>query len=185
MSRRFLFLLGILFQLLAIFGLFIPHVMLMASGTTVRLKTMPVDPYSLFRGTYVNLQYEVGQELPIKWNDVQPLFVVLEKSGEFYERVEFSEEKPDLQPGQVCLRGQGRYGQLYFPDIAQYFVEEGEGKVLEQEQNARRLYIDVVVNDDCKARIKNIILGPQVPITQMDLTRPVPVPAEFDDSTEL
>lgn len=170
MNVRTLFLIGILLELLGIFGLFLPHVTMLSTGTTIRLKSAPVDPYSLMQGTYVTLQYEVGEGLPAKWNDVTPVYVVLEKGkDDIYVRKEFTEAKPLLTPGQVCIRGQGWYGQLHFPDIAQYFVEEGLGKKLEEERNARRLFVDVVVNDDCDALIRNVILGPEVPVNHLNL----------------
>ena len=163
MNRRTLFLAGLLFELIAVFGLFLPYVLLLRNGTEVTLRTVPIDPRSIFRGDYVILGYEAGEGLPMSDTYGQPVYVVLEKIGDVYERVRFSDTKPELSAGQICLLGRTEYQRATFPDIAQYFVQEGTGTEWEQARNAHRLLVDAVVNEDCKAAIKGLRLGPEVP----------------------
>ncbi|MDO8649302.1 MAG: GDYXXLXY domain-containing protein [Candidatus Peregrinibacteria bacterium] len=167
MNRRTLFLIGLLLELAMVFGLFLPYVLHMRNGTVITLRTEPIDPMSIFRGQYVVLGYQAGADLPAKWEGGQTVYAVLEKKGDTFERVRFSEEFPTLGPGEVCIRGQGQYRRLIFPDIAQYFVEEGLGQELEQVRNARRLLVDVVVNPSCKAVIRGVRLGPEVPASEL------------------
>lgn len=167
MTRRIAFLIGLLIELVTVFGLFVPYLMLQSSGTLVSLRTVPVDPRSIFRGDYVTLSYEVGrdipQSLPGQENGNAAVYVVLEPKGEFYERVSVSEEQPQLATGQVCLRGYRDWTGVSFPDIAQYFVEENMGKELEAARNAHRLIVDAYVDESCAAVIRGVRLGPEAP----------------------
>jgi uncharacterized membrane-anchored protein len=61
MSRRVAFLGCLLLELLLVFGLFLPLVMRVSEGREITLKTVPVDPRSVFRGDYVALDYEAGR----------------------------------------------------------------------------------------------------------------------------
>lgn len=163
MNRRIAFLLGLLFELIAIFGLFIPYEMLRANGTPVTLRTVPMDPRSILRGDYVILGYEAGEGLPLSDKYGSPIYAVLEKKGDVYERVRFSEEKPTLETGQLCLRGRIDYQRAVFPDIAQYYVEEGMGHELENARNMHRLFVDAVVDKNCRAALLGLRIGPEVP----------------------
>ena len=182
MNRRTAFLIGILFQLLAVFGLFIPYVYLLANGTTVTLRTVPIDPRSIFRGDYVVLGYEVGMNVQPE-ESYGPATVVLEQKGEVFERVAVITDgsTPVLKPGQVCLRGQRQWNAIVFPDIAQYFVGEGLGRQFEEARNAHRLLVDVAISPSCRAVIRGIRFGPEVPPEEVPGVfpppeRPIPAP---------
>lgn len=180
MTKRSLFLLGLALELIAIFGLFVPYEMRLRSGEEAVLRTVPVDPRSLFRGEYVVLDYAVGQDLPTPVDFTgfgDPVYVVLEKKGETYERVKFSDTQPLLSAGQLCLKGRKEYDRAVFPDLAQYFVEEGLGRELENVQRAHRLLVHAVIDSgNCSAIIKELELGPEVPANeQLEWMRPVPV----------
>lgn len=186
MNRRTLFLIGLLVELVAVFGLFLPQQFLLRDGTPVSLKTTPVDPLSVFRGEFVALDYEAAQAPgPVDWtyDETESVYVVLRKNGEFYERSEVTKEIPDLLPTEACIRGIRQYGRVWFPDIAQYFVEEGLGKELEQSRNAHRLIVDAVTDGQCRAGIKGVRLGPEVPQSEFPTapafpeTKPVPASA--------
>lgn len=175
MNRFTLFLVGILFQMIAVFGLFMPNVQLVSEGTEIRLVTIPVDPRSLLRGDYVTLGYEIGENISYTLEYGTPVYVTVQQDDDVYSRVSFSEEKPEaLEEGQYCIRGRVQYGTISFPDIAQYFVEEDTGRDFEEARNSHRLYVDVAVNDDCRAIIKGIVLGPEVPEDKLFMDRPVP-----------
>lgn len=164
MSRRVIFLGCLLVELLCVFGLFVPLVLHVSAGTEVTLKTIPVDPRSVFRGDYITLDYEAGRGVPDTVNYGKPVVVVLEKKGEDWVRVSYGDTKPALNAGQICLRGRLQYQRISFPDISQFFVEEGLGKELEQARNAHRLLVTASVTEDCHAVVTGIILGAEAPL---------------------
>ncbi len=186
MTRRTVFLGCLLIQLLCVFGLFVTFIMRVSSGMEVTLKTAPVDPRSLFRGDYVMLDYEAGRGVNEMAKYNVPVYVVLAQNGETWDRVSYSEEKPQLKTGEVCLRGRLQYQRIGFPDIAQYFVEEGLGKELENARNAHRLMVTASVTEDCHAVITGIVLGPEAPLEIpepllrpiLEETKPTEVPAQ-------
>ena len=194
MRRRTGFLLGILFELLAIFGLFVPYVLLSTQGTVIRLQTVPVDPTSVFRGDYVSLGYVAGNGVAASQVNASDgtlpdlVYIVLAQKGDLYDRVSISPTKPALLPGQVCLRAvpqntffgpNGGTVTLSFPDIAQYFVTEGLGQEFQQAAIAHSLYVDVAVSPSCDSVIKDVIFGPQASSSSssslLPAAKPVPV----------
>lgn len=188
MRRRTGFLVGILFELLAIFGLFVPYVLLTSSGTDITLRTVPIDPRSVFRGDYVILGYEAGANVPYaqladEKNELPAsAYVILEKKGDLYERVAVSRSQPSLREGQVCLRAtvQPIWSDvpqpvtLTFPDIGQYFVEEDLGREFESARNAHRLLVNASVSPSCAAVVKGVLFGPEVPQSEFP-TRDEPI----------
>lgn len=167
MTRRTLFLIGLLFELVAMFGLFLPYEYVRMTGTKVTLRTVPIDPRSVFRGDYVILGYEAGAGLPESPDTLYgtPIYVVLKDAGGgLYERTRYAEDVPALNEGEVCLRGKWFYNRVDFPDISQYFVTEGLGRELEQARNAHRLLVDAAVSESCSASILGLRLGPEAPL---------------------
>jgi uncharacterized membrane-anchored protein len=129
-----------------------------------------MDPRALFRGDYVILGYKQAQDIvPAEMaerasREGRPVYVTFttERPGQF---VGVGWERPNLQAGQVCIVGrvrvfswdaaadgsvtQPRYA-VDFPQIAQYFVPEGEGSELEQARG-ENLLARVAVSDRCDA----------------------------------
>ena len=183
MTKRTLFLIGILFECIAIFGVFVPYEILLSRGTPVTLRTVPIDPYSIFRGQYVILGYEAGNgytsEKPIDssvgYNYGKTVYVVLKEKDGIFERTRFSDEKPILADGEQCLRGRLEYQRVIFPDIAQYFVEEGLGREIENARNTHRLFVDAVLDANCSAVLRSVKIGPEVPANELqDSLFPLP-----------
>jgi oligopeptide transport system permease protein len=79
-------------------------------GEEVRLKTAPIDPTDYFYGDYVILNYEISV-IPNKNREFQhgaynePAYITLQRSGDFYEAVSISRERPKLEEGQKVIRG--------------------------------------------------------------------------------
>ncbi len=176
MTRRIAILIGLLLQLAAVFAVLVPSEVRMRTGTPVTLLTIPVDPRSIFRGDYVTLDYEIGMGLPIDWPSGRPVYVVIAPSGDSWKRVRLADAVPALAEGQACIRGTAGFNRVEFPDIAQYFVPEGEGMELEQARNSHRLFVDVVLGGSCKGSITGLRLGPLVP--RVPATTPFPPPPE-------
>lgn len=55
--------------ILILIGLVIPPTMTSINGEEIRLKTKPVDPTDLFRGSYVALSYDIETVLPSQLSD--------------------------------------------------------------------------------------------------------------------
>lgn len=196
--RRTLFLVGLLLEVVLVFLIFLPYAMIVANGQTVTLKTLPLDPRSVFRGDYVVLSYEIvreydGPPFPSAAGHQIPVYVLLEKKGDFYERTGYTFEMPTHidDESQACIRGIAnayeewtaenqtrRIVSVNLPDIEQYFVEEGLGKELEQARNARRLHVDIATTKSCKAVIKGVRGGEEVIPTVEPIEDERPVPLE-------
>ncbi len=176
MTRRTLFIVGLLVEMVAVFAIALPPYILRQTGTPISLLTVPVDPRSLFRGDYVVLSYAVGRSVPISESYNQAVYVTLEKKGDVYERVAIGVAVPTLKPGQACIRGTYNYNMLNFPDIEQYFVPEGTGHDIEATERSHRLIVDANVSASCRAIITGLRLGPEAPLEQTTVPG-MPVPA--------
>lgn len=135
--------------------------MVSRNGSISWLETEKMDPRALFRGDYVILGYSLAQGILSDaqrrgMDSGQAVYVTIssERPARF---VAVSLERPTLSEGQACLIGRVRGhggGSVDFPQIAQYFVPEGEGRALEQARG-RDLLAKVASNGDCKA----VLLG--------------------------
>jgi len=149
--------LAVAVQILIMALVLVQPLMVSRSGSTSWLETEKMDPRALFRGDYVILGYTLAQGILSKAqqrgiNRGQAVYVTIsgERPAKF---VAVGLDKPTLSDGQACLIGRVRRhggGSVDFPQIAQYFVPEGEGRALEQARG-RDLLAKVASNDDCKA----------------------------------
>lgn len=118
--------------------------MTLATGTTVFLQTVPVDPYDLLRGRYVTLGYEIASyDLLVDLPGGQPeilsgpeFYIHLEPStrdaDSTWEAVAISADYPrDLPPGQVAIRAQSPSWQQLDIGLGQYFIPDQIGDELE------------------------------------------------------
>lgn len=140
----------------------IPPLIVKYTGTAVYLATEKMDPRALFRGDFVILGYKLAQGIIPSAMQQQaretgkPLYVAIttDRPAQF---VAVSFERPRLEPGQACIvgraRGHGR-GSVDFPQIAQYFVPEGEGRQIER-QRGENLLAKVATSTRCNA----VLLG--------------------------
>lgn len=131
-----------------------------SSGDAIRLQVEPVDPVDFFRGEYVALSYPISRVVldGTRWESGDTVYVPLRRVNGHWTGREGLPEKPlqgpfiqgHLQPG-----GGVEYG------IETFFVQEGQARRYEQAMVRRRLYADVVVDDDGKARLKDLVIRPQ------------------------
>ncbi len=158
-------------SLVAMLSVALPPMLVARTGTVVFLETQKMDPRALFRGDYVILGYLRAQDIvPNEMasraaDEARPVFVTFttDRPAAF---VAVSLDRPQLEEGQVCIAGRVRRfrGQpdgtettnfsVDFPDIAQYFVPEGEGRELEQERG-ENLLARIAVSRGCDA----VLLG--------------------------
>ena len=158
---RLVFLIIVLFQLLILVGLVGFNEASLASGKSVVLQTVPVDPRDIFRGDYVALRYEISTlgDIPglrtLKEGD--KAYVRLEQRGDVWEAAAVSEsylEEWDVSiSGEVANVWDSRIAMEY--GIEAYFVPEGEGLEI---QRARDLKVRVSVDRSGKAIIEGLIV---------------------------
>lgn len=151
--------------------------MLLASETTVLLRTAPVDPTSLFRGDYVILNYDISRLNPQKLDGDDQFkrhnhaYVVLEPQDNFWTAVGVYVDKPKIEADQAAMRGLVKYvsknkdGQITNLSleygIESYFVPEGKGK-----------------------NIEDAIRTPINPVTEERTTVPVPPTRDIQTETD-
>ncbi len=138
-SKAFLFLVAV--QAFVVIGLSAYHGYHRASGISILLETVPVDPRDMLRGDYVILRYKISTlrsnlfaaPLP-SGNEAEgrTVYVTLENHDRFHEAVSASFDPPGPEPGQVVISGTVRnswtenelrveYG------LERYYVAEGTG----------------------------------------------------------
>jgi uncharacterized membrane-anchored protein len=127
----------------------------LASGEKVRLQVQPVDPVDFFRGEYVALNYQISR---ISTQGVDPgdtVYVPLRQEGDVWTGDRLTTERPH---GDVTfIRGQARGFGIEF-GIETFFVEEGAAPRYEQAMVGGRLYADIVLDDDGKARLEDLVI---------------------------
>lgn len=160
-------------QLVAMLWVVAPPLWIEHTGTVAYLETEKMDPRALFRGDYVILGYRRAQDVvPADLarraqDEGRPVYVTFtdERPGRF---VAVSLERPRPEPGRVCIVGRVRVigrqrpgdgppqarSAVDFPQIAQYFVPEGEGRALEAARG-ENLLARVAVSGRCNA----VLLG--------------------------
>ncbi len=181
MNRRIFFLIGLLIECVAVFGLLLSYVYMTATGTAITLQTAPIDPRSFLRGDFMALDYEAGQDAPVSEYGLVK-YVILEKNGELYERVAISDTKPSLQEGQVCLRGVTQYRTISFPDLSQYFIPENTGNAFAENAAGRYLYVDAAVDARCRSVIRGVRVGEKIPESELiDTFDPRPIDPPFEE----
>lgn len=145
-------LLIVMIQTLVLTGMIAKRQWTLATGTPVLLETRPIDPRSLFRGDYVTFSYDISR---LRLDDLagddnferhDTVYVVLEP-GELYWRAGGVYHRPPA--GELALRGRVEYVSEHWWNaetessetarhitvrygIEDYFVPEGEGRVLER-----------------------------------------------------
>ncbi len=132
----------------AMLAALLPPVWVTATGDTVYLEIEPVDPLSLFRGNYVDLRYNVSVEIPseIDWDDA--VYVVFADDRPA-RALRVSVDRPKLSPGEFCMHGLARSGNVDFPHLEQFFVTPEKGREIEEE--LRRYLAVIKVTGGCRA----------------------------------
>lgn len=135
------------------------------TGAVILLETFPVDPRDLLRGDYLSLRYPIGslessnlvRPLP-EYRPGSPVFVLLEKEGEFYVAKTASPTRPVPTESQIMVKGRCapttdparlhiNYG------IERYYVPEGKGNP------QGKLSAEVSVNGAGAAQLRQIYVN--------------------------
>ncbi|HKW42365.1 MAG TPA: GDYXXLXY domain-containing protein [Gemmatimonadales bacterium] len=105
----------------------------LASGASILVKVVPVDPRDLLRGQYLRLAYEFSRpwDSTVRRINVPvgaPVWVVLRREGAFHVPERLLLARPALLDSDaVAIRGRssGQFGSWFEFGVEQYFVHEG------------------------------------------------------------
>ncbi len=173
---------AIAFQLVVLIGMVVSTALPLWTGTEVRVRTVPVDPRSMFRGNYARLDYEFGtlpEEALGKVEDLrngEVVYVRLEP-GEGEEH-EFAGASLDPPAEGVFLRGRiaGNYPSYRVRYGIEAFFAPKE-KALKLEKDLRNGGIAILmVTGHGRAALKDIIPDPNPD------AEPIPSPGPEPDS---
>ena len=162
MTRRHV--IAVIVGLVAMTLVLVPPLWVRATGDEVTLAIRPVDPLSLFRGNYIDLQYTALS------GDADPVMIPegVARDGVVYavfadgrpgRLVRVVRDRPRLAEGEYCIRGRAQYGSLSFPQLEQFFVTPERGR--EIEQHLSDMLAVVKVTGGCRAVL--VDLEPRVP----------------------
>jgi len=153
--RRTAILLAIALQLLIPAWMAAERELIVQTGQTLYLRTIPVDPRDPFRGDYVRLSYEISR-LPRRLLAGLPPERVVPRDTPIYTLLE-ADPEGHVRPTRVSLEApaQGLFlrgwaatdwyaGAAQTSDLAirygieKYFVEQGRGRLIEQRRDGRQ-----------------------------------------------
>ncbi len=169
----------VVIQTLVLAGMIAKRQWTLATGTPVVLETQPIDPRSLFRGDYVIFNYDISRlnltELDgdDEFERHDSIYVVLEPGDPYWRARAVYREPP---PGQLALRGRVQYAgeQWWNPEtqtseevrhvrvrygIEDYFVPEGEGRVLERPVQGEVISLRVAVDRFGNGAIQALLIN--------------------------
>ena len=157
---------AIAFQLLVLIGMVVNAALPLWTGTEVRVKTVPVDPRSMFRGNYARLGYEFGTlpqnalagEGELRMGEV--VYIRLERGED--DRYEFAGASLDPPAEGLFLRGRltrshppyrVRYG------IEAFFAPKEKALTLERDLGKGGTAVLMVAGNG-RAALKEVIPSP-------------------------
>ena len=154
---------AITFQILVLVGMVVSAAMPLWTGTQIHVKTVPVDPRSVFRGNYALLRYEFSNLPPSAFGiieDARPgevVYVRLERgeAGE-HEYAGVSLERPS---GGMFLRGRiAEFDPTYRVrfGIEAFFAPKEKALTLERNLGEGGIAVLMVAGDG-RAAIKEVI----------------------------
>ena len=157
----------IVFQLVVLAGEYLGAVYPLWTGKEIRLKTVPIDPRSLFRGNYARLNYDISTieaeyfDEKINLRNDEQVYVKLKQTedGLYVFEDAFLEKPKDgifirgrIQDGRFWARG--AYNIKY--GIEAYFAPKEKALALEKELRHSGVAVIMVTNNG-KAALKEIV----------------------------
>jgi len=175
--RPALFAAAALIQVALIAAMVIDRAGILRQGTEVTLQTRPVDPRDFLRGDYVRLRYDISTvrlDAAGTLNRARnvPVFVKLAPNDDgFYAAVSAHLEPVPVAGREVLIKGRIAYASSCRGDVSpschmaevtygleQYFVPEGEGRVIESARNQGKVSIVAAVTSEGRAAIKRLLI---------------------------
>jgi uncharacterized membrane-anchored protein len=150
-------------QVVVLSGMVVKSVMPLWNGTEIRVKTVPVDPRSMFRGNYAQLNYEIGQLPDSVLSDVTPLrigeIVYIGLQPDDNGLYGFADASLDKPAAGVFLRG--RIVNDHAPYRVQYGIEAffaPKQKALQLQRELRSGGVAVLmISDTGRVALKDVV----------------------------
>jgi uncharacterized membrane-anchored protein len=139
LTRTRLFWGFVIFQLLFLGGIVALKERTLASGTTVILRTQPVDPVDIVRGNYVTLNYEISQVATIdRVQQGDTVYVALTSGTDNVKTAtQAYESTRDIPDGQLFIQGvvanrDDSTISVDFSNIESYYAAKEEAQEIEK-----------------------------------------------------
>lgn len=159
---------AIVFQFLVLTGMYVSAALPIWTGTEIKIKTIPVDPRSLFRGNYARLRYDISQLETAKFADSKELrngevvFVILHPGEDgLFQYADVTLEQPDSG---IFLRGRIE-NRRYEENVSYFRIKYGIEAFFAAKEKALQLESDLrdggvavlMVSSGGKARLKDVV----------------------------
>jgi uncharacterized membrane-anchored protein len=136
------------------------------TGTTVYLKTAPVDPVDLLRGYYQTLRYEISDQITLEkllgvriseeFSTGEEIFVTLKlppnnNGREAAQPIAISKKRPVAQPNEVILRGVYEGWQIKYNMEQFYMPEEKHNEIntnIDRARQSQNLLMETKIGQD-------------------------------------
>ena len=169
--NKFLIFAAVLLQIILLFSIQIRKEISLRSGKIITVKIIPVDPRSIFRGDYINLNYEFSR---LDLNKVehdkayfsrgQKVFIKLSKTGEEWKAIQVSDKYfRDVGTNEITLAGSvsgwpSKDAVNIIYGIESYFVPEGKGKYIEGKISDKRIKAEISIDSKGYASVCKILI---------------------------
>lgn len=107
-----------------------------ATGDEITLDIRPIDPQSLFRGNYVDLNYDIERPGVSDFADNGATAYVVVNGDRPADILRVGLERPTLADGEFCIRGKVEIDRMVFPHLEQFFVTPELGLEIENSINS-------------------------------------------------
>jgi uncharacterized membrane-anchored protein len=175
-NKRIILLLAaaIIIQIAILFSMVVLQNIRLASGRHIIVKTVPIDPRSLFRGDFIKLNYEFSR---ISFDRIKSaekyfypgdkIFVKLAQVAEQWGIVSASDKPLKAEkPNEVVILGVVQrvsgWGKDKFVEIEygieSYFLPEGRGRYIEQEISQKRVKVELSVDKKGYASVYRLFI---------------------------
>lgn len=138
-------------------------------GTTLTLRTVPVDPFDVLAGHYVTLAYEV-ERVPTRLAEpgLQPgdrVWVTVAQGQPAWTLVSVTRERPAPASGRASMRARWKWGgpdqgQVELDGAGRLYVTEERGRALDARRGGRReSLVDLRVGEDGTPAVLDLRAG--------------------------
>jgi uncharacterized membrane-anchored protein len=176
--RLWLFAAAGLIQVAAIAFMVGDRIMILRTGTEVKLRTRALDPRDPLRGDYVTLGNDITsvdagalKDTPSSGRSSVVYVKIAPDAEGYYKPVSVHRDPVPLAAGEVLIRGRTANGTDCGEDrrafcgsltldygIEKFFVPQGEGRVIEAARNQGKVAIVAAVTSGGRAAIKRLLI---------------------------
>ena len=169
--NKTLFFLAVFLQIVLVLSIFVRKEISIKTGRKIIVKIIPIDPRSLFRGDYINLNYEFSR---IDLNKVVHSQDYFNKGSEVFLRLTEEDDnwqptciskKPikNLDPNEVVIRGTVKYYRYKdFLDVVygieSYFVPQGKARNIENQVFKERVKVELSIDKQGYASVLRVFI---------------------------